>query len=59
MESFDAITMQSYLAGPGMDPAMSLSNVTVSDNLAMPMLPLDSMDHHSHHSNYDAETYAG
>jgi hypothetical protein len=56
MDSFDAITMQSYLAGP-MGP-MSLSNVTAPDNVVMPLLPLDSLDHHSHHSNYD-DTYAG
>jgi hypothetical protein len=43
--------MQSYLAAP-----MSLSNVTASDTLAMPLLPMDSLDHHS---NYDAETFAG
>jgi hypothetical protein len=58
MESFDATTMQSYLAGP-LGSAMSLSNVTAQDNLAMPMLPLDGIDQQSHHSNYDAETYAG
>lgn len=50
MEGFDTITM-SYLAAP-----MSLSSVTAADQLAMPLLPLDNLDHHS---NYDNETFAG
>lgn len=53
MEGFDTMTM-SYLTGG----QMSLSNVTTADGLAMlPLdLPLDNLDHHS---NFDAETYAG
>lgn len=36
---------------------MSLQNVTAADQqLSVPLLPLDSLDHHS---NYDAETFAG
>ncbi|KAF2843453.1 acid phosphatase [Patellaria atrata CBS 101060] len=50
MEGFDTITM-SYLAAP-----MSLSNVTAADALSVPLLPLENLDHHS---NYDAETFAG
>lgn len=50
MESFDTITMQ-YLAAP-----MSLNNVTASDALSAPLLPLENLDHHS---NFDAETFAG
>jgi hypothetical protein len=52
MEGFDTITM-SYLAAP-----MSLQNVTAGDQhqQMLPMLPLDGLDHHS---NYDAETFAG
>lgn len=44
----------SYLAGG----QMSMSNVTTADGLSMlPLdLPLDNLDHHS---NFDAETYAG
>jgi hypothetical protein len=52
MEGFDTITM-SYLAAT----PMSLQNVTTADQqLSVPLLPLDTLDHHS---NYDAETFAG
>ncbi|KAF2396187.1 p53-like transcription factor [Trichodelitschia bisporula] len=51
MEGFDTTTM-SYLTAA----SMSLSNVTTADSLAMPLLPLDRVDHHS---NFDAETFAG
>jgi len=52
MEGFDTITM-SYLAAT----PMSLQNVTAADQqLSVPLLPLDTLDHHS---NYDAETFAG
>jgi hypothetical protein len=55
MEGFDTMTM-SYLAGA----PMSMSNVTTADGLSMPMLPLDlPLDNLDHHSNFDAETYAG
>ncbi|KAJ9645893.1 hypothetical protein H2201_006034 [Coniosporium apollinis] len=41
----------SYLA-----PQMSLSNVTATDPLSVPLLPLDSLEQRS---NYDAETFIG
>ncbi|KAF1987207.1 p53-like transcription factor [Aulographum hederae CBS 113979] len=47
MEGFDTMTM-SYLGAP---------NGSVPDGLSMPgMLPLDNLDHHS---NFDADTFAG
>lgn len=49
MDGFDTITM-SYLATP-----MSLSHVT-QDALHVPLNMLDNLEHHS---NYDAETFAG
>ncbi|KAF2499998.1 acid phosphatase [Lophium mytilinum] len=53
MEGFDTITMSYLAAGP-----MSLQDVTAGDQhqQMVPMLPLDGLDHHS---NYDAETFAG
>jgi hypothetical protein len=51
MEGFDTITMSYLAAGP-----MPLSNVSAADALSMPLLPLDTLDHHS---NFDAETFVG
>jgi hypothetical protein len=51
MEGFDTMTMSYMTAAP-----MSLTNVTATESLAMPMLPLDNLDHHS---NFDAETFVG
>ncbi|OCL06210.1 acid phosphatase [Glonium stellatum] len=52
MDGFDTITMSYLAAAP-----MSLQNVTAADQqLSVPLLPLDALDHHS---NYDAETFAG
>jgi hypothetical protein len=51
MEGFDTLTMSYMTAAP-----MTLSNVTATDALSMPLLPLDNLDHHS---NFDAETFAG
>jgi hypothetical protein len=51
MEGFDTITMSYLAAAP-----LSLSNVTATDALSMPLLPIDNLDHHS---NYDAETFVG
>lgn len=51
MEGFDTMTM-SYLA----QVPMSMSNVASTDALAMPLLPLDTLDHHS---DFGADTFAG
>jgi hypothetical protein len=51
MEGFDTITMSYLAAAP-----MPLSDVSGTDALSMPLLPLDNLDHHS---NFDAETYVG